>query len=314
MFKIKQALSTAFLKGLVKSTLAGIESRDCFYDQFHYVNRHFIEEHKPFLAGIVAQAIAHAHPGIAADELVVVNDFVAPVNLENAQIHTQDQNNKYGWHIDGIDRSMGPCYNLWIPLYQNSALKNLDIQSLMDVLERSRNSELYLENGDPRAHALMDPLSLPAPAATICEYLGITSEYTLRQNVLLHCLNGRLELFPRARLNPTSVIKPQLGDVFVFSSNQYHASGPSSLPRIAISIKFLVGEARHGFRVRSPLSYSPLSGWMGVFLGSYYQFGDFTSYRKYLGPLIDLQQGTLAKNQAKLNCVHGVLSAIHKEL
>jgi len=314
MFKIKQALSRGFLKDLVKSTAAGIESRDCFYDQLHYINRHFIEEHKPLLAGIVAQAIAPLHPGIIADELVIVNDFVAPVNLEDAQIHTAHRNNKYGWHVDGIDRSIGPCYNLWIPLYRNGALKDTDFQSLIDVLGRRENPKLYLENGDPRAYALIDPLSLSAPAATICEYLGISSEYALRQNLLLHCLSGKLELHPRAHLNPTTVIKPQIGDVFVFSSSQYHASGPSSLARIAISIKFLVREPRHGFRVLSAVPQVHLAGWVGVFLGSYYQFGDFSSYRKYLSPLIALEQGTLAKNQAKLNCVHSELMAIQKEI
>lgn len=314
MFNIKQALSNVFLKELVKSTATGIERRDCFYDQLHYVNRRFIEEHKPLLAGIVAQAIAPLHPGITTEDLQVVNDFVAPVNLENAQIHTHHQNNKYDWHFDGIDRSIGPCYNLWIPLYSKTASRDLDFQSLMDVLERGKNPGLYLENGDPRAISLIDPLNLSVPTATICEYLGIGSEYTLRENLLLESITGKIELFPRAWLKPTNVIKPQNGDVFVFNSSQYHASGPSSAPRVAISVKFLVSEARHGFRIRSVLPHAHLAGWLGAFLGSYYQFGDFTSYRRFLAPLIALQRGTLEKNQARLNCIHGVLMAIHEEL
>lgn len=314
MFTIKRVLSAEFLKDLVKSTAKGIESRDCFFDQLHYVNRHFIERHKPFLAGIVAKAISPLHPGITGDDLVVVNDFVAPVNLENAQIHARNKGNKYDWHVDGIDRSVGPCYNLWIPVYPPSTLKKLDSQSLFDVIERRTMPELYLENGDPRANELSDPMKLPVDGNLLCRYLGVSSQYTVRESVLLQCVTGKLELFPRAQLRPTCVVEPQLGDVFLFNSNQYHASGPSSFARIAISIKFLVKEPAHGFRLVSTLPYPHLTGWLGVFLGCYYQFGDFTSYREYLEPVIALQQASLRMNQDKLHSIHALLNAIHQEL
>jgi hypothetical protein len=155
VFHLKQVLSAEFLRQLAESTAQGIARRDCFYDQLHYVNRRFVVEHFERLAGLVVNAVRELHPGITSRDLTYVNDFVAPVNLANAQIHTESKDNKYAWHNDGIDRVLRPCYNLWIPLYRRAALNQLDDRSLFDVLTPAACPRLYDAEGNLRCGYLL---------------------------------------------------------------------------------------------------------------------------------------------------------------
>jgi hypothetical protein len=317
MIKIAQVLPNSFCKELIKSTISGIKDKNCYYDQLHYVNRRFIASNYDFISEIVASNLQNIMPGLKSSDLVYVNDFVAPVNLENAQIHTKDKSNKYGWHIDGIDRSIGPCFNLWIPFYRKAALRNLNNQSLFNVIERGNSPLLYKENGDPRANAIVYPEELhPVNIDLTTRYLGI-SRKNLMENVILPCLNGRIEIVSKDSLVQTEVVKPKLGDGFIFASNQYHASGASSLERIGISIKFLVSNRKFGFRhlLNEDRSGSlPLSNWLGLFLGCYDQFGDFKSYENFIDDCILGEQFALNTNQLKLDSIRYVLEEIFSEM
>lgn len=317
MLHIKQALSADFIKDLIRSTIKGIEFKDCYYDQLHYINRNFIRLNSEFLTGIVLCALSRLYPKITADDLVYVNDFVAPINLQNARIHTNQKNNKYGWHVDGIDRSIGPCYNLWIPLYQNKLKCMLNNSSLFDVLEPENNPELYDENNEPKSGYLIDPDQLSEEGRYLtCKFLGIT-EKELLGGIIVPTKNGNIEIFPRKNLKLSEVVGPQLGDVYVFNSNQYHASGPSDVERIGISIKFLVRSTTFGFQKKNFDLYSrqlPLANWESLFVGCYNQFGDFTSYEKYIGYLILNEQYALHANQDKLNCISNSLKKVYDEI
>lgn len=314
MIKIERLLPNSVCKELIQSTINGIKDKNCYYDQLHYVNRKFIARNYDFISEIVVSNLQNIMPGLKPSDLVYVNDFVAPVNLENAQIHTQDKSNKYGWHIDGIDRSIGPCFNLWIPFYRKAALKNLNNQSLFNVIERGSSPLLYKENGDPKANYIIYPEELrPDQIDVVCRFLDI-SKKSLMESIILPCLNGRIEIIPKDALIQTEVIKPQLGDGFIFASNQYHASGASSFERIGISIKFLVSNEKFGFRDLGRGGSLPLSSWHSLFLGCYDQFGDFKSYENFIDYCILGEQAALNDNQLKLDSISHVLEEILSEI
>ena len=317
MIKIERALPSSVCKELIKSTISGIKNKNCYYDQLHYVNREFIASNYDFISEMVSSNLQNIMPGLKPSDLVYVNDFVAPVNLENAQIHTYSRGNKYGWHIDSIDRSIGPCFNLWIPFYRKSALRNFNNESLFNVIERDSSPLLYKDNGDPRANNIIYPEELhPDHMEMTCRYLSI-SRKKLMESVILPCLNGRLEIASKDTLVQTEVVKPKLGDGFIFASNQYHASGASSFERISISIKLLVCNEKFGFRHLLNEDRStklPLTNWEALFLGCYYQFGDFKSYENFIDDCILGEQFALNNNQLKLNSISYVLEEILSEI
>ena len=317
MHKIEQTLSTSFLKELTLSTIQGLEKKDCFYDQFHYVNRHFVEKNYEFLSTIICNVIEQFHPGLKNSDLAFVNDFVAPVNLEDAQIHTQNMDNKYGWHIDGIDRSIGPCYNLWIPLFRRESLSVIDDKSLFDVIERTSVPSLYLDNGDPISNGFFLPSDLEVDEQKLAQqFIGISDD-VMGSSVLLHGVSGKIQAFPCDELRTTPVVKPELGDAYVFSSNQYHASGSSSFARVGISIKFIVKNPELGFRkllTEDRSGQLPLTSWYSLYMGSYDQFDDFTSYQDYIDFSISNQKDVLDENQNKIDCVKNEMNHILNEL
>lgn len=311
MFYLKQVLSTHFLKQLADSTARGIARRDCFYDQFHYVNRQFVAQHFQQLAGLVVNAIGELHPGITVDDLTYVNDFVAPVNLSNAQIHTPHVNNRYDWHSDGIDRVFRPCYNIWIPLYRNSALRNLEEISLFDVLTPAACPRLYDVDGNLKTSALwsVDEF-MTLDRASVSKLMSMPVN---ELNDYMYFHDGKkIGKIARTELSPISVVRPALGDCYVFNSSHLHATGPSTFERVGISIKFVIHNPRFGFRVLPHFSF-PLE-WFGMFVSWYDQTGSFAAYEEVLDTYILCEQPLLEQNATKLECVRGLLLEVASEL
>lgn len=311
MFYLKRVLSVEFLKELAESTVQGLARRDCFYDQFHYVNRRFVEKHFEQLAGLVTESLRESRPGITTDDLTYVNDFVAPVNLANAQIHTEVKENKYGWHNDGIDRVLRPCYNLWIPLYRKSALIGLDDRSVFDVLTPDSCPGLYHADGSLRCESIWSAKHLSRYDREIVSKLVGVPLTHLDDYVYFN--NGtKIEKLSLLELTPLSVVRPQLGDCYVFDSRHLHASGPSAFERVGISVKFMVTAPKLGFRAL-PHAHVPDS-WCGMFICWYHQFGSFSAYQDALDLYIQREQPLLERNADKLECVREVLMEVSDEL
>lgn len=311
MFHLKRVLSTEFLRELAESTAEGLARRDCFYDQFHYVNRRFVERHFEQLAGLVVESVRELRPGITTSDLTYVNDFVAPVNLANAQIHTGVKENKYGWHNDGIDRALRPCYNLWIPLYRKSALAGLDDQSVFDVLTPASCPRLYHADGSLRCDFFWSAKQFsPCHREIIAKLVGV-SLGNLDDFVYFNS-GTRIDKIPVPEVTPVSVVRPQLGDCYIFDSGHLHASGPSGFERVGISLKFLVNNPRLGFRAL-PNSLLPI-GWCGMFICWYQQFQSFSAYQDVLDTYIRQEQPLLERNADKLECVREVLTDVAGEL
>ena len=311
VFHLKQALSAEFLKELAESTARGLGRRDCFYDQFHYVNRRFVEEHFEKLAGLVVAAVSDVRPGVTTRDLTYVNDFVAPVNLANAQIHTRVKGNKYDWHNDGIDRTVRPCYNLWIPLYRQSALGALDDQSLFDVLTPASCPRLYDADGELRQGVLWRTKAPSSLNREIASKLVDVPLDELDDYMYFHG-GGKTEKIPLDELTPVSVVRPRLGDCYVFDSSYLHASGPSTFERVGISIKFLLNNPALGFRAM-PQGAVP-GGWLGMFVCWYGKQGGFSAYQEVLDMYIKHEQPLLQANADKLDCVRSVLLQVSSEL
>lgn len=318
MIKLTQALSDDLLLQLVRSTLNGIATKDCFYNQLHYINRGFIDANFAQLTSIMAEGLADLHPGISADDIAYVNDFVAPVNLVDSavrNVHPSNRGNKYQWHIDTIDQWFGPCYNLWIPLYRQQALAQLDDRSLFNVMDPEGLDELYDADGLPRTDQLADGANRPPGYLNIVEEFSGIDIDSLRQSFVYYDAKGKIGVLPKDQIYTQSVRRPDLGDAFIFQSNQFHASGPSKFERVGISIKFIVSNPQLGFKEYDSFRHpAPMQGWEGVFTGCYAQFKDFTSFRKYLPECIANEQNMLHKNQHKLDNIASVLTDIESEM
>lgn len=314
MFQLKQALPAKFLRELAESTARGIARRDCFYDQFHYVNRRFVAQHFERLAGLVVEAVREVRPGITPRDLVYINDFVAPVNLANAQIHSQFKNNQYVWHNDAIDHVLKPCYNLWIPLYRRSALAGLDDRSVFDVLTPAAGPRFYDADGALKCAFPWSPkLLFPYDREIFSRLVGVPMEH-LDEYLYFHD-GERTEKISPAELRPVSVVRPELGDCWVFDSSCLHASGPSGFERVGISIKFLVSNPELGFRVlRHSSSPFAMGAWWGMFISWYEQRGTFSAYEEALDMYLARERPLLERNADKLECVRAILQQVAHEL
>jgi len=313
MFRLEQALSAKLLRELAESTAEGLARRDCFYDQFHYVNRRFVAEHFEQLAGLVVESVRPLRPGITTSDLTYVNDFVSPVNLANAHIYLNSdvKENKYGWHNDAIDRWLRPCYNLWIPLYPQSTLVDLDDQSLFDVLTPTSCPQLYDADGNVRCEFFWSTKLLPpADRQIVAKLVGLP--LTSLDDYVYFNSSAGTEKIPLAELTPVPVVRPQLGDCYVFDSSNQHASGPSRFERVGISVKFLVKNPELGFRTL-PHSMVPV-GWAGMFICWYDQFQSFSAYRNVIDMYIEREQPLLEQNADKLECVREYLLRVCAEL
>jgi hypothetical protein len=311
MFHLQQVLSTGLLSELAESTAEGLARRDCFYDQFHYINRRFVAKHFEELAGLVVESVSHLRPGITVSDLTYVNDFVAPINLVNGQIHTELKDNKYGWHNDGIDKMLRPCYNLWIPLWRRSALTQLDDQSLFDVLTPTSCPPLYDAAGNLRCAFIWNTRPLgPHDRDIVSKLLGVP--LTHLDDYVYCATSWGTEKILNSEFNTVSVVRPQLGDCYIFDSSNLHASGPSRFERVGVSIKFLVNNPKLGFEVL-PHFMAPL-GWGGMFVCCYDQFRNFSAYQDLLPMYISREQPMFEQNADKLESVREVLLQARDEL
>src|SRR6185437_9347875 len=313
MFHRKQVLSTKLLRDLADSTARGLARRDCFYDQFHYVNRKFVAEHFEQLAGFVVESVRHLRPGITTRDLTYVNDFVSPVNLAYAHVYLNSdvKENRYGWHNDAIDRWLRPCYNLWIPLYPPSTRAELDDQSLFDVLTPVSCPPLYDADGNGRCEFFWRTQMLsPLDREIVSNLVGLP--LTRLDDYVYFNSSAGTKKVPLSELTPVPVLRPQLGDCYVFDSSNQHASGPSGFERVGISVKFLVNNPELGFRVL-PHSMLPI-GWAGMFICWYDQFRSFRAYEDVIDMYIEREQSLLEKNADKLECVRELLLQVCAEL
>jgi hypothetical protein len=318
VIKINKAISPQKLRELIRSTMSGIEAKDCFYNQFHYVNRHFIADNEDYLKDIMISALAANHPGITRDDLTYVNDFVAPVNLANGAIRPVgllNEVNKYQWHNDTIDQWMGPCYNLWIPLYRQSALAKLDDRPLFEVMRFDDVPELYDENQFAKSNYLTDSETQPPDYLKVAAQFSGLDMASVAKSFLYYDEKGKIGVLPKSKVVSTGVVKPDMGDVYVFCAGQFHSSGPSDFERVGIAMKFLVKNPAQGFVYHDKYRYpAPMMTWEGLFTGCHTQFGDFTTFLKYLPLSIASEKVELRKNQDKLDDICAVLQEIASEI
>lgn len=314
MFRLKQVLSAAMLKELAESTADGLDRRDCFYDQFHYVNRRFVAKHFEQLAALVVSAVSELHPGVSIRDITYVNDFVSPVNLPNAAIHNQEKSNRYGWHSDAIDWIFRPCYNLWIPLYCRAALNDVDDRSVFDVLTPAGCPRFYDACGKLQCSVPWSPRGLPQSEREAFSKLVSVPIGDLDNYLYFHTGERVEKMFP-SELTPVSVVRPRLGDCYVFDSSSLHASGPSGFERVGISIKFLLHNPALGFHIL-PHLLSPvgMGTWLGMFIFWYEQYGTFSAYQDVLDIYLRRERDMLDRNSTKLECVRAVLLQVAREL
>jgi hypothetical protein len=99
--EVRSAFSKAFLSDMMEELLARMRGGQFIADQMHFMGMPYVLKHLDHFTDVLAKALQERIPGCRGSEFAYVNDFVAPVNLQNASIHTLRPDNKYSLHIDG---------------------------------------------------------------------------------------------------------------------------------------------------------------------------------------------------------------------
>jgi hypothetical protein len=266
-FRMPAAFSKDFLLELVALVLPRMSSGEFVADQLHFVAMPFALKNTQLFGEVLSQALRERYPGCTAKDFCYVNDFVAPVNLQNANIHTSRPDNKYELHIDGVDRFVGPCFNVWIPLFDNE-----DAYDLETLLEVKAGDSRWYEQHYLYCLANKTDLLEESSAVEFCKATRINVDddsvlfFDVRKGKLVSCATTELE---RGMIG---VQRGALGDAVVFESALLHRSGKSSFPRVGFSFKFLYKPALE-FR-RKPHEPMDLGDWMGLYVMSICQNPD----------------------------------------
>jgi hypothetical protein len=311
----ENAFSHEFLKRLVENTIKNGEEGRFVYDQMHFVNMDFILENKGVFCDLLAKELENCFPDCKADDFAYVNDFVAPVNLDNAQIHTADKKNKYSAHVDAIDRFVGPCYNIWIPLFSSD--ESYDGMPLLQVLHATSSPNIYdfslgysliedrEDNDDRKMLDFYDRWLRECTGSTHKKGSVATFSH----------VKGRWFFFDREYVNRfwKSVFLTKMGSAVIFDSSQIHQSGDTSFRRVGISIKFIYKPA---LTTRAIFPHGHLTSWSNIFLLTWQQTDDLTKFIDFVPDLVQLErnQKEVEENSSKIKCIVEELKKIKDKM
>ncbi len=138
------------------------------------------------------------------------------------------------WHTDATCRLIdGDCYNVWIPIHNDSECSGLE------VISREKNEKLY-ENIDPNEHTtiynkfdhsrMFDALPSLVPADT--------------DLILIQEASGLIQPESIAKLNVARYDNSLPGDILIFKQSDIHGGFHDGGIRIQLSLKFLCKNAK----------------------------------------------------------------------
>jgi hypothetical protein len=295
---VKNALSNDFLAEFVRSSIINMENKKFFSTHdtdfvMTYCNFGFLMKHKETFGEILVKALRKRFPNCSVDDFVYINDFTANVNIPGIERREKDSiytsSNKLGWHRDGTDSYIGPCYNLWIPLFSSefqydnkSYLEYVNPESEMNAHPSNIlfEHEFFVRN--EVAAKNMQFLGLPQPSSDVFYYWN-------NQEPKWAC-----EKTSEIDAAKKSVFRSILGDAYVFDSSIYHKSGSSMTPRIALSAKFLYKPLLkvHRFPPRQPFP----SSWISLLLSCYLTNGNIECSHDLIPEMIE-SAAKITKNQ-----------------
>lgn len=166
--------------------------------------------------------------------------FLASSTTMSSITNAPDQ----GWHIDGTNQLVdGDCYNVWIPLYNDST------KSGIEIITEKENKKLYQELGDVTYPIMVFTLE---GFPSIFELLNasIAKDSDL---ILIKPNSGKILSVKKGELYIRRHVNPQSGDIEIFKQSELHRGFHDNGIRIQLSLKFRDENAALNSKPSNPL-------------------------------------------------------------
>lgn len=140
-----------------------------------------------------------------------------------------------GWHVDGACRFVdGDCYNVWIPIYNDSS------NSGIEIITHADNSELYTELGD-QTYDIEVTTQKGAPWIFDLIKAKIKSDSEM---IFFKPENAKLVITAKNKIYITRLDSPVTGDIAIFKQSEIHRGFHYHGIRIVVNLKFMDSNAK----------------------------------------------------------------------
>jgi hypothetical protein len=131
-----------------------------------------------------------------------------------------------------VDRFVGPCFNMWIPLFND---EDYDGKTLLEVKSRDPAFPYSM-------YSLADKSAFQN--CPVGSQFCAQNDIDLKDKELLLFFDVGANRYRTCKAEELErgmhgIYRGSIGDVCIFESSQLHRSGESSFPRIGISIKVI---------------------------------------------------------------------------
>ncbi|TCI85710.1 hypothetical protein [Tenacibaculum sp. M341] len=165
-------------------------------------------------------------------EVEFLNSFI--FFASSTTMKSRMNSNNMGWHTDGSCSFVdGDCYNVWIPIYNDSKSTGLE------VVSESENPELYAQFGDPTEVPII--YSKENSEEVFGFFKNSIPEDT--DLIVVKVASGLVLPISKKRLKIDRYENPSPGDIVVFKQSELHRGFHDGGIRIQLSLKFRLKNA-----------------------------------------------------------------------
>lgn len=187
--------------------------------------------------------------------------FLASSTTMSSKATSPDQ----GWHTDGTCQVIdGDCYNVWIPIYNDSTCTGIE------VIPEKENRELY-RILDDATYPIMVYLRDTAPVVFDIMKGQISDDDDM---IFAKAYNGVIVPASRKKIYIERCENPEPGDICIFKQSEIHRGFHKNGIRIQLSLKFQTINAR--------LNPKPSNNLYKLFQNFSKGHGDYEQYMEFL--------------------------------
>ncbi|MEE4000860.1 hypothetical protein V1T75_10960 [Tenacibaculum sp. FZY0031] len=215
-------------------------------------------------------------------EVEFLNSFI--FFASSTTMDSRMKSSNMGWHTDGTCSLVdGDCYNVWIPIYNDSESTGLEIVS------EGKNPELYTQFGDPTE---IPVIYSRENSEEIYHFFGnsIPEDTDL---IIVKVASGLVLPLAKKNLNIDKYENPTPGDIVVFKQSELHRGFHDGGIRIQLSLKFRLKNAE--INQKSTNQFYKL--FETVTLGEK-SFNDYQRFLEFIHPKEKLSKHGSLENEA----------------